>query len=314
VATVRVPVADLRSQPNSIARPGVHDDLQETQLVFGEHVRIRGEQDGWVNVEALEQPEFSHNQRWEGYPGWLQAFALDRHAILATPTVVVINRWARLRREPAESGALALVIKPLEMQVPMGTLLAAEFNASSVSDEWLVHLPNGASAWVRRADVRTLQTAQAFSIQNKRAAILRSAEQLLGDPYYWGGRSPREASIPTSGLDCSGLVGLAYRTVHHILPRDAHEQSMRAQPVSQPQAADLVFLSAREDPKRIVHVMLAAGDDTLIEAPGTGFTVRKITAKERLGRPLSSIPFGAVINGQTITFGSFLAGEQNPPS
>ncbi|MDP3730840.1 MAG: NlpC/P60 family protein, partial [Candidatus Omnitrophota bacterium] len=127
----------------------------------------------------------------------------------------------------------------------------------------------------------------------------------LGDPYFWGGRSPATPDY-ASGVDCSGLVSLAYRSVGMDLPRDAHEQWMRASPVTSPKPADLIFLSAQDNPKRIVHVMLYEGDNQILEGPGTGSSIRRVSAQERLGRKLDELEPGAVIDGQTITFGSYL--------
>ena len=61
-------------------------------------------------------------------------------------------------------------------------------------------------------------------------------------------------------MDCSGLVNLAYRAAGLDIPRDAHEQFLRAKPVNALQPGDLIFLSERQNPKRIVHVMLYEGD------------------------------------------------------
>ena len=109
-----------------------------------------------------------------------------------------------------------------------------------------------------------------------------------------------------TGVDCSGLVNLAYRSAGVEIPRDAHEQFLRAKRVTTLEPADLVFLSERADPARIVHVMLYAGEGEVIEGPGTGLTVRRIALAQRLGRPIDQLSPGAVIDGQTVFFGSYL--------
>ena len=67
-----------------------------------------------------------------------------------------------------------------------------------------------------------------------------------------------------------------------------------------------MFLSKPNDPSTIVHVMLYAGDGWLIEAPGTGLVVRRISVAERLGRPLNQLKPGDRIHEQTISFGTYL--------
>ena len=137
---------------------------------------------------------------------------------------------------------------------------------------------------------------------------------MLGDPYFWGGRSPSgdPTSSTVTGVDCSGLVNLAYRSAGVILPRDSHEQSLKARPVLHPEPADLIFLSSANDPRKIVHVMLYAGGGMLIEGPGTGQAVRRISVEERFGRPVDQLRAGDRISGQTVSFGSYLGSD--PPS
>src|SRR6266850_3104089 len=75
-AVVVVPVADLRSD-QSMPEPGKSDDKQQTQLLFGETVEVVKSSGQWVYVNAIEQPEFTTHQRWEGYPGWVLKSALQ---------------------------------------------------------------------------------------------------------------------------------------------------------------------------------------------------------------------------------------------
>ena len=172
---------------------------------------------------------------------------------------------------------------------------------------WRVRLANGRQGWTPD-EVRSLRELAALSASQKREAILRAAAQLIGDPYFWGGRSPhaREPGPTVTGVDCSGLVNLAYRAAGIDVPRDAHEQHLRARPVAIAQPADLVFLSEKGNPRKIVHVMLDAGGDQLIEGPGTGKPVHRISAAQRLGRPLSQLHPGDDVNGQAVTFGAYI--------
>lgn len=69
-AIVIVPVADLRST-RTLADPKKSDDKQQTQLLAGETVEVVKVEGKWAYVNAIEQPEFSTHQKWEGYPGWV---------------------------------------------------------------------------------------------------------------------------------------------------------------------------------------------------------------------------------------------------
>lgn len=63
---------------------------------------------------------------------------------------------------------------------------------------------------------------------------LAVARGFLGTPYVWGG-------LGRDGIDCSGLVHLAFRTVGVRVPRDAADQAAAATPVEDPRAGDLYF-------------------------------------------------------------------------
>ncbi len=298
LGVVNVPVTDVRAQPQTMAQPEAHDPLEETQLIYGEPVRILKADHGWVAVEALEQPEFTHRHRWQGYPGWVDASALRPLDPLLAPTIVVTEKWASAWDDP-------FAMAPSPWRFPIGTRL----RASNVNDMlWRVELLDGGFVWIPRAHARSLAELTGLPVEEKRRLVVRNAELFLGDGYYWGGRSPRD-SRPTSqatGVDCSGLVNLAYRAAGIDVPRDAHEQYLRARKVGALRPGDLVFLSERGHPSHIVHVMLYAGEDQLLEAPNTGLTVRRVTVQDRLGRPTNQLKPGTVVDGQTVFLGAYL--------
>jgi len=223
-ARVCVPVADLRKEPSEPGPSRDHDPLEESQLLQGDPVRVLEERDGWARVEAVEQQEWTHHQRWEGYPGWIRLSDLE----------------------------------PTPQSVP-GTDLHKSVPGTD--------LP--------------------------RVAIVQTARGFIGTPYYWGGRSlydPVAKPPPHRGVDCSGLTGLAYQMNGVTIPRDAHEQWMKAREIRRDQLepADLVFLSDPKDPKKITHVMLYAGDGQVIEGPGTGEKVREAALEARIKEAESS--------------------------
>ena len=59
------------------------------------------------------------------------------------------------------------------------------------------------------------------------------ARGYLGSPYLWGG-------MTAAGIDCSGLVHMAYRRLGTIVPRDADQQEDAGQSVDDPRPGDLV--------------------------------------------------------------------------
>lgn len=295
---VNVAVCDLRAQPHTSPQHAGHDPLEETQLLYGEPVKLVKTQEGWARIEAIEQQEFTHAERWEGYPGWMPASLLVPWEPLLSPNIVVTETWAQAWED-------AYLLQPSSWRFALGTRLRATDMGGHL---WKVELLNGSTVWMAHTSARSLEELHALSPLEKRRAILRSAERFLGEAYYWGGRSPHgsDAAGQVHGVDCSGLVNLAYRSVGIDIPRDAHEQFLRARSVNSPQPGDLIFLSEAGNSTHIVHVMLFAGNGEVIEGPGTGLAVRRISLVQRLGQSLDWLAPGAVVAGQTVYFGSYL--------
>ena len=285
---VQASLVDLRAQPHTEAQSGAHDPLEETQLLYGERVRVLKSEDGWSYVEAPEQQEFTHAHRWQGYPGWIPTATLSPSASIA-PNLVVIQPWAETWQDPYLQRATS-------HRFALGTMLVGIDMGGQL---WKIELLDGSTVWMRHEDAQSLETLAFLNPLDRRRMVISRAETFLGQPYYWGGRSPQ-------GIDCSGLTNVAYRASGVGIPRDAHEQYLRATRINALQPGDLIFLSEKDNPARIVHVMLYAGNGEVIEAPGTGSTVRRIAIAERLGHPMDWIAPGVVVEGQTVSFGSYL--------
>src|SRR5689334_11644217 len=69
-ALVAVPVADVWSEP-AVSSASLTSDKRETQVLFGERVLIQESSGAWTRIEATAQSEYTHHNRWEGYPGWV---------------------------------------------------------------------------------------------------------------------------------------------------------------------------------------------------------------------------------------------------
>jgi gamma-D-glutamyl-L-lysine dipeptidyl-peptidase len=90
------------------------------------------------------------------------------------------------------------------------------------------------------------------------------ARGYLGAPYLWGG-------MTDAGIDCSGLVHMAYRRLGKLVPRDAWQQEKAGTPVSEPEPGDLLLYG---DPcARADHVAFWLGGGRILHA----------TARDALG-------------------------------
>lgn len=241
--TVKDDIADVRSEPVEHPFGYDHDPKQETQVLKGELIHVLKIRDGWAYVRCIQQPEFTHHKKWEGYPGWIKLTALEP---------------AKKRKTPLRTPA--------------------------VQDATL------------------------------RQQIVAEARKLIGAPYFWGGRSeydPNNKTI-TTGVDCSGLLNLSYWNVGWDIPRDAHEQYLKAQRIdaSQLQPGDFIFLTSPGIINRITHVLMMATATTVIEAPQTGEHVREIDFDSRLGIPRTLAKNGDTTpDRRTIYFGRFFNQE-----
>ncbi len=92
-----------------------------------------------------------------------------------------------------------------------------------------------------------------------------AAKKYLGVPYVWGGTTPK-------GLDCSGLVQLAYREVGVELPRVADDQARQGTAVPDLAHAQPGDLLAFNSP--VSHIAIYVGDGKMIAAPKRGDVVK----------------------------------------
>ena len=94
------------------------------------------------------------------------------------------------------------------------------------------------------------------------ASPVETAMQFMNTPYLWGGRTPM-------GIDCSGLVQIAFKVHGIALPRDASQQAQKGVTVdfiSDAKPGDVLFFSADTD--NIFHTGILLSKETIIHAAG----------------------------------------------
>lgn len=130
-------------------------------------------------------------------------------------------------------------------------------------------LPGGAlvmgtderAGWVQSSD-GYLRDADLVAVDHRADDPVAVAESLIGTPYLWGGRS-------SQGVDCSGLVQLAWAACGVQLPRDSDLQLAALDQAVAPDAlqrGDLVFFPG--------HVGMMVDATTLLHATRFTMTVR----------------------------------------
>ena len=112
--------------------------------------------------------------------------------------------------------------------------------------------------WVMRQDLggeRDTDWLTPFS-----ADPVEHARTLLGTRYVWGGMS-------AEGIDCSGLVHIAFRACGRLVPRDADQQEEAGQRLSEAElrAGDLVTYGP---PEGADHIAFWLGEGRILHATG----------------------------------------------
>ncbi|MFI2712512.1 NlpC/P60 family protein [Micromonospora sp. NPDC018662] len=259
-AVVRVPVATLWTAPEAVRpidRPALADapdvaawvagmdrdqqvgDCVLTQLLLGEPVLVTETRpDGWVRVLALGQPAAKLDVR--GYPGWLRAAHLTTPTDAPSAGALVVD-VGRTTLHAAAGGPPDLT------GVVLGTRLAS---AGRPVDGWRpVRVPGRADPlWAPEGDLVPLPGERPEAKE-----VLAVADRLRDLVYVWGGLS-------TDGIDCSGLVHLAWRRYGVTLPRDADDQAEATTPLAldDERPGDLYFFA--RPGRRIHHVGIVTAE------------------------------------------------------
>lgn len=305
-AQVTVAVANIRNKQVP-ATPGSYaiDMDQETQVLYGDLLQVVKEQGSWLQVTVPKQLFYDEaKQVYVPYPGWIQATQVARISSWAPHDLTVTAQTAKLYAAADKAKLLATL--------SVGTRLAGA-GAQGAAGLRVVHLPGGGRGWIAATEIAA-DAPGAPSVS--RAQVLARAARFLGATYLWGGYSaPRGAAYPASstGVDCSGLSGLTYRSLGVSLPRNADDQYRRTTALSKLTdlaRGDLIFLSKDGTAGGIRHVMLYDGNERYIESTNAGAAVvRWATFSSTLGLTLAQLEGrGGKVSAQSYVLASRVGG------
>lgn len=337
VRTVGVPVVAAyakipQKEPRQLAssEPLLAKDAYglDTQVLLGDRLRfIKTYKDekgvAWSGVELLDQPAH-HDGVWSPKICFVQkqqlCFSVDNWQPNARIVEMIVPVYAKPHVNALRLGMLS-----------MGTPVRV---VDGITHGWAkVMLASGVFGYVAIAHVVNEKSVRSAAPNMKRAAVVAAARKFEKTPYRWGGCSGfNEHSHALTGVDCSGLIYLAFRAVWLNVPRDAQDQFVAAFPVKSGKSllpGDLVFLAKINQEKKSIcvdHVMMVTDNNYLIESTGFGCMsskefralpeqvrknagVRLISSvrHKRLGKSLAELWHGQVgPEGDVIFLGTFL--------
>ena len=198
-----------------------------------------------ILIERKEK-EFSIIQLPDGYSGWISNNQWVLDMIRRKETMMIRSHFLSVY---TDLNVNSITIR----DATVGTKLYV----CDRREGWVqIELPDGQKGWVEENKFGSFP-------DSSRIAVKELAEEFLGYPYFWGGRSPK-------GFDCSGLIQRVFGLLGNSLPRDTWMQHRDGTYVSdKPEEAmpgDLYFFS--ENGSRITHVGLATGNSCMIHARG----------------------------------------------
>ena len=233
-----------------------YESALETQALMGTVVEIIAEQGYWRQVVQHDPPYVA----WTTELGLAEMRPDELDLYMEAPKYICTAFTSKVYGRPS------LRSEPLSDLV-MGDLVRMVINDKGRAVRSLgfcqVLLPDGRSGYVRTQDLADFP-AWAEKCNPKPAALEKTARQMLGIPYMWGGTSVKS-------LDCSGFVWMVYYMNGILLPRNASQQAHCGieVPLNRLKAGDLIFFGTPgygDTPDRIAHVGISLGGKQFIHA------------------------------------------------
>ncbi len=243
---VTLSVANIRSEPK-------HSAELATQAMMGTPVKVLKQENAWFLIQTPE-----------GYISWVDAAGIR---LLSEEELA---QWEN-RPKLVSTEMIGYIYETDEEAELISDLTAGNIIALVDETEYSyeVELPDGRRGFVPKNTVLGFEewvASRELTDEN----LIRTAKNMMGAPYLWGGTSPK-------GVDCSGFIKTVYFLNGMIIPRDASQQVNEGEEVDRSknwdnlEVGDLLFFGSpaiEDQPERVIHVGMWIGHDSFIHSRG----------------------------------------------
>jgi gamma-D-glutamyl-L-lysine dipeptidyl-peptidase len=244
---VQISVANLRSKPS-------HSSELVTQATLGTPLKIYKKDGGWYYVQTPDG-----YLAWVDYGGVTPVSLQELETWRAAEKIIYLEPYGVSYSEPNEDSQAVT-------DLVAGNILELKGEKKGFYE---VTYPNNKTAFVDKAAAQPYRKWVA-SLEPTGENLIKTARQLMGVPYLWGGTSPK-------GVDCSGYTKTIFFLNGMVLPRDASQQIAAGEEVDSTknfenlQPGDLLYFGRKATDttsERIIHVGMWIGDNKFIHSMG----------------------------------------------
>jgi len=209
-----------------------------TQLLFGEAYQLVEKAGKWIKIATCD----CHYEGWINENQFNPIHELDVENYLKSEKYILKE--------------MLLFIKDFESNITFPIFIGSSFPIPK--DNMLIL---GDNIFVIQLPEKQESKPNSL-LSEKQYDLLRFVSAYLEAPYLWGGRTP-------AGIDCSGLVQLAFKSIGINLPRDASQQVEYGENVDfimEANIGDVAFFQNEEG--KVIHTGIIVANGTIMHASG----------------------------------------------